>query len=98
MTFFLVIDQVFRIFPYFYQIFRIFCYVQCRIWPFPHKNSRYFWKKFLYDTFFTLFALSRVSDNTTSQNIENIGGDKCMGRPPRLKFMGGPSPQVSAPV
>src|SRR6218665_2922914 len=47
--------------------------------------------------FFTLFILSRTSDNTTSQNI---GGDGCMGRPPTSNFGGDrpPSPpQVSAP-
>ena len=66
---FLVIDQVFRIFSFFYKIFRIFYYVQWRIWPFPHKNNHYFRKEFLYDTFFTLFVLLRVSDNTASQNI-----------------------------
>jgi len=42
--FFLVIDQVFRIFPFFSQIFRIFYYVQSRIRPFPHKNNHYFRK------------------------------------------------------
>src|SRR6218665_1141540 len=31
MTFFLVIDQVFRIFPFFSQIFRLLYYVKCRI-------------------------------------------------------------------
>src|SRR6218665_1623131 len=40
--------------------------------------------------FFTLFILSRTSDNTASQNI---GGDQCMGRPPTSNFFGGPSPQ-----
>jgi len=46
--------------------------------------------------FFTLFMLSRTSDNTTSQNIG--GGDQCMGGPPTSSFGGGPSPQVSAPA
>ena len=40
--------------------------------------------------FFTLFILSRTSDNTTSQNI---GGDECMGRFFTSNF-GGPSPAV----
>src|SRR6218665_1662779 len=40
--------------------------------------------------FFTLFMLSRTSDNTTSQNI---GGDQCMGGPPHLKFWGDRPPQ-----
>ena len=38
--------------------------------------------------FFTLFILSRASDNTASQNI---GRDGCVGRPPTSNF-GGPSP------
>jgi len=64
---FLVIDQVFPIFPFFSQIFRIFYYVKCLVLPFPHKKNRYFRKEFLYDAFFkTLLALSRASDNTTS--------------------------------
>src|SRR6218665_659535 len=42
--------------------------------------------------FYTLFILSRTSDNTASQNI---GGDQCMGRPPASNFLGGPSPQSS---
>src|SRR6218665_590494 len=40
--------------------------------------------------FFTLFVLTRASDNTTSQN--NIGVDECMGRPPTSTF-GGTVPQ-----
>src|SRR6218665_3377750 len=39
--------------------------------------------------FFTLFVLSRASDNTTSQNI---GGGGCMGRLPTSNF-GGTLPQ-----
>src|SRR6218665_2990156 len=49
----LVIDQVFRIFSFFYQIFRIF----------PMFNVI---KK---TPIFTRFILSRASENTTSQNI-----------------------------
>ena len=40
--------------------------------------------KFLYDTFFTLFVLSRASDNTTSKNI---GGTNAWAVP-HLKFWG----------
>src|SRR6218665_280608 len=42
-------------------------------------------------TFFTLFILSRTSDNTASQNI---GGDQCMNRPPPPQILGGPSSPV----
>src|SRR6218665_1343876 len=48
--------------------------------------------------FFTLFMLSRTSDNTTSQNI---GGDQCMGGPPTSIWGGGrppPSPPRSPPL
>src|SRR6218665_4183737 len=43
--------------------------------------------------FFTLFMLSRTSDNTTSQNI---GWDQCMGGPPTSNFWGArpPSPPL----
>src|SRR6218665_1456047 len=34
-----------------------------------HKKNTYFRKEFLDDTFFTLFVLSRASNNTISQNI-----------------------------
>src|SRR6218665_2474 len=53
-------------------------------------------EKILYDTFFfTLFVLSRTSDNTTSQNI---GGTDAWAVP-HLKFLGRPSPVslVSSP-
>src|SRR6218665_1109513 len=40
--------------------------------------------------FFTLFMLSRTSDNTTSQNI---GGDQCTGGPPTSNFGGDRPPQ-----
>src|SRR6218665_2573309 len=49
---FLVIDQVFLIFPFFSQIFRIFYYVKCRIYdPFLTRTTTIL-EKFLYDTFF----------------------------------------------
>src|SRR6218665_3254681 len=70
MTFFLVIDQVFRIFPFFSQIFRILTMLNVVYDPFLTTKT----------PFFTLFVLLRASDNTTSQNIR--GGDQCMGCPP----------------
>src|SRR6218665_787795 len=42
--------------------------------------------------FFTLFMLSRTSDNTTSKNM---GGDQCMGGPPTSSFGGDRPPQSS---
>ena len=94
---FLVIDQVFRIFPFVSQIFRIFYYVKCPIWPFPHKNNHLFQKRIpLWHLFFTLFILSRASDNTTSQNI----GGRDAWAVPHLKFWGtvAPSPPRSPPL
>jgi len=56
---FLVIDQVFRIFPLFSLIFRIFTLLNIVHNPFLTRKT----------PFFTVFILSRTSDNTTSQNI-----------------------------
>jgi len=67
------IDQVFQIFPF-------FPYVKCRIWPFPHTAHDKDTRK---TAFFTLFILSRASDNTTS---ENIGGGTDAWAVPHLKF------------
>ena len=78
MTFFLVIDQAFRIFPFFYQIFRIFTMFNVVYDPFLTRKT----------PFFTLFILSRTSDYTTSQNIGGTDGWTF----PHLKFWGGPSP------
>src|SRR6218665_2143993 len=80
---FLVIDQVFRISPFFLsQIFRIFTMfnVVYVYYPFlTRKTTSSEKNSFIWHLFFTLFVLSRASDNITSQNI---GGDGCMGRPP----------------
>ena len=69
-------------FPYLYCI-------EC-MWPFLHKKNHYSRKEFLDNTFFTLFVLSRASDNTI---LLKILRDGCMGRSPNLKFLGGPFPQ-----
>src|SRR6218665_3721869 len=79
MTFFLVIDLVLRIFPFFSHIFCMFTMLNVVYDHFLTRKTQ----------FFTLFMLSRTSDNTTSQNI---GGDQCMGGPPHLKFLGGAPP------
>src|SRR6218665_2301851 len=59
MTFFLVIDLVLRIFPFFSHIFRMFTMLNVVYDHFLIRKTQ----------FFTLFMLSRTSDNTTSQNI-----------------------------
>jgi len=66
---FLVIDPIFSDFPFLFPDFPYLCYVKCHIWPFPHKKN----------TFFTMFVLSRASDNTTSLNI---GGTNAWAVPP----------------
>src|SRR6218665_845159 len=78
---FLVIDLVLRTFPFFSHIFRMFTMLNV---VYDHLLTRK-------PPFFTLFILSRTSDNTTSQNI---GGDQCMGRPPTSNFLGGTVPPV----
>ena len=58
----------FRIFPFFSQIFRIFYYVHCRKWSFPHKNNRYFRKEFLYDTlFYSVRTFARIRQHYFSK-------------------------------
>ena len=56
-------------FPFLFPDSPYLYYVKCCICPFAHKKTHYFRTEFLYDIFFTLFVLSRASDNTTSQNI-----------------------------
>src|SRR6218665_362625 len=74
MTFFLVIDLVLQIFPFFFHIFRMFTMLNV---VYDHSQ------------FFTLFMLSRTSDNTrpTSQNI-------AWAVPPPQIFVGGTVPPV----
>jgi len=67
--FFLVIDQVFRIFTGFQDIYFVKCRIWPFVWPFPHMKA----------PFFILFILSSTSDNTTSQNI---GGTNAWAVPP----------------
>src|SRR6218665_3399998 len=66
-------------FPFLFPDFPYVYYVKCRV-PFPHKKN----------TFFTLFILSRVSENTTSQNI---GGTNAWAVPPP-QISWGTSPSV----
>src|SRR6218665_236995 len=88
MTYFLVIDQVFVIFPFFFQIFRIFTVLNVVYDPFFIRKKHYFRKKLLDNTLFTLFVLSRASDNTLLLKI--LVEDGCMGRPPTSTFFFGP--------
>src|SRR6218665_2356766 len=75
MNFFLVINQIFQIFPFFSQILPIFAILNVIFHHFLTRKT----------PLFALFILSRESDNTTSLNIR---GDQCMGRPPTSHFGG----------
>src|SRR6218665_2681596 len=87
MTFFLVIDLVLRIFPFFSHIFRMFTVLNVVYDHFLTRKTQ----------FFTLFMLSRTSDNTTSQNI---GGTNAWAVPPPQIFWGTvpPVPPRSPPL
>src|SRR6218665_2469757 len=83
---FLVIDLVLRIFPFFSHISRMFTMLNV---VYDHFLTRK-------PPFFTLFILSRTSDNTASQNI---GGTNAWAVP-HLKFWGDrpPVPPRSPPL
>ena len=80
MTFFLIIDLILRIFPFFSHIFRMFTMLNV---VYDHFLTRK-------PPFFTLFILSHTSDNTTSQNI---GGTNAWAVPPP-QISGGTVPPV----
>src|SRR6218665_2452922 len=84
MTFFLVIDLVLRIFPFFSHIFRMFTMLNVVYDHFLTRKTQ----------FFTLFMLSHTSDNTTSQNM---GGTNARAAPPPQIF-GGTVPPRSPPL
>src|SRR6218665_3676998 len=81
--FFLVIDLVLRIFPFFSHIFRMFTMLNAVYDHFLTRKTQ----------FFTLFMLSRTSDNTTSQIL---GGTNAWAVPPTSNF-GGDRPPQSPP-
>ena len=69
---FLVIDQVFRIFTDFPDLYFVKCRtfdVTLRTWPFPHKKNTFL------NSFYT-FA------HIWLQHFSKYWGDECMGRPP----------------
>src|SRR6218665_1166411 len=77
---FLVIDQVFRIFPLFSLIFRIFTLLDIVHSPFLTRKTP-----------FLLFSYFRAHPTTLLLKIFG-GGGECMGRPPP-QTLGGPSLQ-----
>ena len=91
---FLVIDQVFRIFPFFLRF-----YVSCTMLnvvydPFLTRTTTISENNSFMTPFFTLFVLSRASDNNTSQNttlyFSKYWGTDARATPPHI--LGGPSP------
>jgi len=88
---FLVIDHSFQVFPYLYCVW----HHMTLSW----REEKPLFKKIIpwWHLSFTQFVLSHASDNTTSQNIKNIGGTDAWAIS-NLTFLGGrpPAPQVSA--
>src|SRR6218665_3621695 len=86
---FLVIDQVFQILHFFTLLNVVHDLFFTRKTTISEKN-------FLITPFFTLFVLSRASDNITSLNI----GETNAWAVPHLKFWGDrpPSPSRSPPL
>src|SRR6218665_144387 len=76
---FLVIDQIFQIFPFVSQIFPISAMLNVILDHFLTRKT----------PFFTLFILSRASHNTTSLNV----GGPMHGPSPHLKFWGDRPPR-----
>src|SRR6218665_280401 len=85
MTFFLflVINQVFRIFPYLYSVNIICDPFFTRKTPISENNS-----------FTTLFYSVCAFAHIRQHYFSKLWGDGCMGRPPTSIFLGGPSPSV----
>src|SRR6218665_366856 len=88
MTFFLVIDQVFRIFPFFSQIFRVFTRLNVVYDPFLTRKTTISEK----NSFMTPFYFVRPFVRTPQHSSSKYWGDGCMGRPPTSNF-GGTVPQ-----
>src|SRR6218665_105777 len=85
--FFLVIDPVFRISPF----FRVFTMLNVVYDPYLTTKTAISENNSLYDTFFTLFVLfARLRQHCFSK----YWGDQCMGRPPTSNFGGDRPPPV----
>src|SRR6218665_1198165 len=74
----LIIDQVFRTFPFFYLIFRIFAMLNVVYDPFLTRKTPFF---------YSFRTFPRIRQHYTSQNI----GGRMHGRPPP-QILGRPSP------
>jgi len=99
MTLFLVIEQVFRIFPFFPQIFRIVCYVFNVVYdPFLTRTIAIISEKYSFMTPFLLCSYFRA--HPTTLLLKNIGGTDAWAVPPPKKNFEGlpPSPPKSPPL
>src|SRR6218665_3561998 len=80
---FLVIDQVFRSFPFFSQISRLFYYTKCRL---PHTRTTTISQK---NSFMTPFLLCSYTFARIRQHyFSKYWGDGCTGRPPSSNVWG----------
>src|SRR6218665_2881766 len=84
-----IFDQVFQILRFFTLLNVVY------IRPFLHQKTTISKKNSLIAPFFTLFVLSRTSDNTTSLNI---GGPMHGPSPPQIFGGRTPSPPRSPPL
>ena len=78
---FLVIDPGFRIFPFFYQIFRIFTVLNVVYDPSLTRETPFLFK-----------LVSCFPAHPTTLLLKILRGYRCMGRPPTSNFLGGPPP------
>src|SRR6218665_553811 len=91
---FLVIHQVFLIFPFISQIFRFFTMLNVVYDPFHTRKTTIFRIEFRYDTFLnSVRAFTRIRQHYFSKYWGRGG---CMGRPPTSSF-GGTVPQSPPP-
>src|SRR6218665_2426154 len=83
-TFFLIIDQVFRIFPFFSRIFCIFTMLNVVYDPFLTRETTISER----NSFMTLFSLSSYFRAHPTLLLKILGRDGCMGRLPTSNFGG----------
>src|SRR6218665_688153 len=80
MTFFLVIDLVLRIFPFFSHIFRMFTMLNVVYMTISSQEKH---------NFHSVHAFTHIRQHYFSK----YWGDQCMGGPPHLNFWGDRPPQ-----
>src|SRR6218665_3730208 len=89
---FLVIEQVFRIFPFFSPIYRSFTMLNVIYDPFPHMKNHYFRKE---NSFMTLLLLcSYFRANPTTLLLEILEGWMHGPSPPQIRGGRPPVPPI----